>query len=134
MTAQINDSIKKGKISEIFAIAATIILAIDIADTFIAQGGYGFLRLTDQQKGPLIGIPSMILFFISFGVGYRQKSKLTTSLILVGGIIELAFKLIAPATGLLLALSIGQTPLYVALIGVSCAIIGLGLFRAARRQ
>lgn len=50
MTAPINANIKK-KLSEIFSIAAIILLAIDIADTFVAQGGYGFLRLTDQQRG-----------------------------------------------------------------------------------
>lgn len=133
MTAPINTNIKK-KLSEIFSIAAIILLGIDIADTFVAQGGYGFLRLTDQQRGPLIGIPSMILFFISFGIGYKQKSRITTSLILVGGVLELAFKLIAPAMGLLLGLSIGQMPLYIALIATSCVIIGLGLFRAVRRQ
>jgi hypothetical protein len=84
VTAQINISINGRNISEIFALAAMIVLAIDIADTFIAQGEYGFLQLTDQQRGPLIGIPSMILFFISFGTGYRQKSRLTTVLILAG--------------------------------------------------
>lgn len=73
MTAPINTNIKK-KLSEIFSIAAIILLAIDIADTFVAQGGYGFLRLTDQQRGPLIGIPSIILF-ISFRIGYKQKSR-----------------------------------------------------------
>jgi hypothetical protein len=124
MTAQTNISIRKIKTFEVFAVAAMIVLAIDIADTFIAQGGYGFLQLTDQQQGPLIGIPSMILFFMSFGFGYT---------FLVGGILELAFKLIAPSMGILLSLTLGQTPLYIALITISCAIIGLGLFRAARK-
>lgn len=133
MTAQTNISIRKIKTFEVFAVAAMIVLAIDIADTFIAQGGYGFLQLTDQQRGPLIGIPSMILFFMSFGFGYRQKSRVTTLLLLVGGILELAFKLIAPSMGILLSLTLGQTPLYIALITISCAIIGLGLFRAARK-
>jgi hypothetical protein len=73
MIEQININIRKRKISELFAVAAMIVLVIDIADTSIAQGGYGFLQLTDQQRGPLIGIPSMVLFFISFGIGYRQK-------------------------------------------------------------
>ena len=41
MTAPINTNIKK-KLSEIFSIAAIILLAIDIADTFVAQGGCGF--------------------------------------------------------------------------------------------
>lgn len=133
MITQININPAKRKISELIAVAAMILLVIDMADTFIAQGGYGFLQLTDRQRGPLVGIPSMILFIISFGIGYNQKSTLTTSLLLVGGITELAFKLIAPMMGLILSLSIGQTPLYIALIIVSCAIIGLGLFRVMRR-
>ncbi len=40
MTAQTNSSIRRRKTSEVFAVAAMIVLAIDIADTFIAQGGY----------------------------------------------------------------------------------------------
>jgi hypothetical protein len=134
MGVQINITIRKRRIFEAFAVAAMIVLAIDISDTFIGQGGYGFLQLANQQRGLLIGVPSMILFFISFGIGYGQKCRFTTSLLLVGGIVELVFKLIAPSFGLLLSLSIGQTPLYIALIGISCVIIGLGIFRAARRQ
>jgi hypothetical protein len=66
VTAQANISIRKRKTSEILAIAASeILLAIDIADTFIAQGGYGFLQLTNQQRGPLVGIPSIVLFFMA---------------------------------------------------------------------
>jgi hypothetical protein len=38
MTAQTIISIRKIKTSEVFAVAAMIVLAIDIADTFIAQG------------------------------------------------------------------------------------------------
>jgi hypothetical protein len=38
VTAQINISTNGRNISEIFALAAMIVLAIDIADTFIAQG------------------------------------------------------------------------------------------------
>jgi hypothetical protein len=134
VSTQTNISIgkRKARTSEILAIAGMTLLVIDIADTFIAQGGYGFLQLTDQQRGPLVGIPSMVLFFISFGIGYNQRSRLATTLLLTGGILELAFKLIAPMTGLLLPLAIGQTPLYIALIAISCVIIGLGLFRAVK--
>jgi hypothetical protein len=73
MAVQINNTIRKRRISEAFAVAAVIVLAIDILDTFIGQGGYGILQLTNQQRGLLIGIPSMILFFISFGIGYGQS-------------------------------------------------------------
>jgi hypothetical protein len=92
MAVQFNINIRKRRISEVFAVAAMIVLAIDISDTFIGQDGYGFLQLTNQQRGLLIGIPSMILFFISFGIGYSQKSRCTTLLLLVGGIVELALQ------------------------------------------
>ena len=65
---------KKTRISEAFTIAAMIVLSIDTANTFVGQGGYGFLSpLNDQQIGILLGIPSIILFFVSFGFGFREK-------------------------------------------------------------
>ncbi|HMH09390.1 MAG TPA: hypothetical protein VK553_01665 [Candidatus Nitrosopolaris rasttigaisensis] len=77
---------KKTRISEAFAIAAMILLSIDTANTFIGQGEYGFSSpLNDQQSGILLGIPSIILFFVAFGIGIRDKSRLT-SLLLVAGL------------------------------------------------
>jgi hypothetical protein len=63
------------RISEILAIVAIVLLSMDTAETFIAQGGDRFLPLTDQQSGILLGISSIILFFLSFGFGYRQKAR-----------------------------------------------------------
>ena len=51
-------------------------------------------RLTDQQRGPLIGIPSMVLFFISFGIGFKQIKNYNIAYF-GRRCIELAFKLIA---------------------------------------
>ncbi|MDQ4015132.1 MAG: hypothetical protein M3136_05155 [Thermoproteota archaeon] len=64
-----NDT-RKRKTSEILAIIAIILLVIDTAGTFLAQGGERFLPLSDQQSGILLGISSIILFFLSFGIGY----------------------------------------------------------------
>ena len=50
MAVQINNTIRKRRIFEAFAVAAMIVLAIDISDTFIGQGGYGFLQFTNQQQ------------------------------------------------------------------------------------
>ena len=110
MAVQINNTIRKRRISEAFAVAAMIVLAIDISDTFIGQGGYGSLELTNQQRGLLLACHQW--YCSSYHSGSDcQKSMFTTSLLLVGGIVELVFKLIAPSFGLLLSLSIRQTPL-----------------------
>jgi hypothetical protein len=62
---------KKGKISEVLAVTAIILLMIDTVNTFTSQGGYGFLYLADRQSGILLGLPSIGLFFVSFGFGFR---------------------------------------------------------------
>jgi hypothetical protein len=47
----LQNDLRKRRISEIFAIVAIVLLSIDTAETFIAQGGKRFLLLTDQQSG-----------------------------------------------------------------------------------
>src|SRR5215213_6454357 len=128
-----NDTTKR-RTSEILAIVAIILLVIDTAGTFLAQGGVRFLPLTDQQSGILLGISSIILFFLSFGIGYRQKTRITTVLLIVGGLILAVSKLIEPTMGLNLFLAIALPYLYVSLIVIGFILTGLGLLRVVRRQ
>ena len=125
---------RKRKTSEIFAIVAIILLVIDTAGTFLAQGGTRFLPLTDQQSGILLGISSIILFFLSFGIGYRQMTRITTVLLIVDGLILAVSKLIEPTMGLNLFLAIALPYLYVSLIVIGFILTGLGLLRVVRRQ
>ena len=37
------------------------------------------------QRGMIFGASSIILFFLSFGIGIREKSKVTTILLIAGG-------------------------------------------------
>ena len=128
-----NDT-RKRKTSEIIAIIAITLLVIDTAGTFLAQGGRRFLPLTDQQSGILLGISSIILFFLSFGIGYRQKTRITTVLLIAGGLILAVSKLIEPRMGLNLFLAVALPYLYVSLIVVGFILTGLGLLRVVRRQ
>ena len=128
-----NDT-RKRKTSEIIAIIAITLLVIDTAGTFLAQGGRRFLPLTDQQSGILLGISSIILFFLSFGIGYRQKTRITTVLLIAGGLILAVSKLIEPRMGLNLFLVVALPYLYVSLIVVGFILTGLGLLRFVRRQ
>ena len=128
-----NDPRKK-KISETLAIVAIVFLAIDTAETFIAQGGKRFLPLTDQQSGILLGISSIVLFFLSFGFGFRQKARITTVLLIAGGAVLAVSKLVEPTIGLNLYLVIVLPYLYISLIAIGFILIGLGILRAAMRQ
>ncbi len=128
-----NDT-RKRKTSEILAIIAIILLIIDTAGTFLAQGGERFLPLTDQQSGILLGISSIILFFLSFGIGYRQKTRITTVLLIAGGLLLAVSKLVEPTMGLNLFLAIALPYLYVSLIVIGFILTGLGLLRVIRGQ
>ena len=123
-------SSKKRRVSDLFAIAGMILLSIDTMNTFIGQGTYGFSSpLTDQQSGILLGIPSIILFFMSFAVGFGQRSRLTTLLLLSGGSLLAISKLVEPTLGLNLFLAIVLHHLYIALILMGFTIMGLGVAR-----
>ena len=128
-----NDTTKR-RTSEILAIVAIILLVIDTAGTFLAQGGVRFLPLTDQQSGILLGISSIILFFLSFGIGFRQKTRITTVLLIAGGLILAVSKLMEPTMGLNLFLAVALPYLYVSLIVIGFILTGLGLLRVVRRQ
>ncbi len=79
-------SVKK-KISEVLAIAGMAVLLTYLADAAVGQGETGFLPITEKERGMIFGESSIILFFAAFGIGYKQKSKLTTILIIVGGLL-----------------------------------------------
>ena len=126
---------KKTRISEAFAIAAMIVLSIDTANTFVGQGGYGFLSpLNDQQSGILLGIPSIILFFVSFGFGFREKTRLTSLLLVAGGALLAVSKIVEPTMGLNLFLAVALRPLYIGLIILGFIILGLGVSRILQAE
>ncbi len=77
----------KKKISEVLAIAGMAVLLTYLADAAVGQGETGFLPITEKERGMIFGESSIILFFAAFGIGYKQKSKLTTILIIVGGLL-----------------------------------------------
>jgi hypothetical protein len=130
----LQNDLRKKRISEILAIVAIALLSIDTVGTFIAQAGDRFLPLTDQQSGILLGISSIILFFLSFWFGFRQNARVTTVLLIAGGAILAVSKLLEPTMGLNLFLAVALPYLYLSLIAIGFILIGLGLLRAVRGQ
>jgi hypothetical protein len=125
---------KRKTISEILAIVALTLLLIDTTNTLISRGTYGFLPLTDQQSGIYLGLPSVIIFFLSFGIAFGLKSRLTTALLIAGGTLLAVSKIVEPVLGSNLYLVLVLPYLYYSLIIIGFVILGMGIFRVIRKQ
>jgi hypothetical protein len=123
--------LQRRKISEALVIVALALVLIYIADAAVGQGKQGFLPLSAALRGMLFGASSIILFFASFGVGFGQKSKITTYLLIAGGAIT--------GTSVLGAASMAKGGLpaiqasFLAIVIVGYIILGLGIFRLVRK-
>jgi hypothetical protein len=78
------------------SIAVMALVLIDTADILVAQ----ILRML-IMGGRRLGVPSIALLFAAFGLGYKEKSNMITSLLVSGGAINLGSLLVPPAIGLL---------------------------------
>jgi hypothetical protein len=125
---------KRKIVSKILAIIALILLTIDTTNTLISSGTYGFLPLTDQQSGIYLGLPSVIIFFLSFGFAFIIKTRLITVLLIAGGSLLAISKIVEPIMGSNLYLVLVLPYLYYSLIVIGFVILGLGIFRVIRKQ
>ncbi len=121
----------KKKVSEITAVAAMILLLTYLVDAAVGQGEVGFLPMDEKERGMIFGLSTIILFFVAFGVGIREKSAITTILLIVGGVLigtsVLAASLMAEG-GLA---SISGSFLGVIIVGY--IIMGLGILRVVKK-
>jgi hypothetical protein len=95
---------------------------------------HGFLPLTDQQNGVYLGLPSVIMFFLSFGFAFRIKARLTTALLITGGTLLAVSKIVEPIMGSNLYLILALPYLYYSLIVIGFVLLGIGIFRMVRKQ
>jgi hypothetical protein len=125
---------KRKTVSEILAIVALTLLTIDTTNTLVSTGTHGFLPLTDQQNGVYLGLPSVIMFFLSFGFAFRIKARLTTALLITGGTLLAVSKIVEPIMGSNLYLVLALPYLYYSLIVIGFVLLGIGIFRMIRKQ
>ena len=92
------------------------------------------MPLTDQQSGIYLGLPSVILFLLSFGIAFRIKARLTTALLIAGGTLLAVSKIVEPILGSNLYLFLALPYLYYTLIVIGFVILGLGILRTIRKQ
>jgi hypothetical protein len=124
---------QRRRISDALAIFGVILLTTDTINTFTSQDGFGFLNLTDRQSGISLGIPSIVLFLVSFGVAYGLKTKITTLLLIYGGTLLAISKIMEPTFGLNLYLAVAIPYVYTSLIAMGFILLGLGLWRLFKK-
>lgn len=125
--------IKRKRISEILAIVAMVLLLTYIADAAVAQGNkQGFLPMSAAQRGMIFGGSTIILFFVSFGIGFGEKTKITTILLIAGGALigTSVLGASAMAKGGLAAIQSS----FVSVIILGYIIMGLGILRAVQKK
>ena len=129
--------------SEIMVCIAFILLVAYIADVGVsmANNHVGFLPLSAKDRGMIFGGGSIVLFIISYIVGFNIKSKILTSLLIAGGAITGTAVLVStfavPSTPSMAKSSEEVTPnmpQFIGIIVVGYAIMGLGIIRAIRKK
>lgn len=123
----------KNKISELVAIAAMVLLLIYIADAAVGQGKQGFLPMTSAQRGITFGASSIILFFASFGIGFREKARISTILLIIGGAL-IGTSVLGTSIMVNDGLLTGIKSSFLTIVILGYIIMGLGIFRAIQRK
>lgn len=118
--------------SEIMVLAGMALLLIYILDAMVGEGETGFLPMSAEERGRTFGTSSMILFFVSFGVGFKERSILLTSMLIAGGVLMGTSVLVASAMA---KGGIAEAPAaFIAVIIVGYTIMGLGILRIILRR
>jgi hypothetical protein len=128
--------------AEITVSIAFILLAVYIADAGIARlnNDHGFLPLSAKDRGMFFGGISIILFFISYGIGINIKSRILTILLIVGGALmgtSVLISTLMPENSNLPSNSpMSQiiSPQFLGIIVIGYIIMGLGILRELRKK
>ena len=129
--------------AEITVSIAFILLAVYIADAGIARlnNDHGFLPLSAKDRGMFFGGISIILFFISYGIGFNIKSRVLTILLIVGGALMGTSVLISTLMPENSNLPSNKSPMppimspqFLGIIVIGYIIMGLGILRGLRKK
>ncbi len=122
----------KKKVSEIIVIAGMVLLLIYITDAAVGQGETGFLPISEKERGMIFGLSTIILFFAAFGIGFNEKSAITTIFLIIGGALIGTSVLSASlmAEGGLATISNS----FIGVIIVGYIIMGLGILRVVQKK
>ena len=132
--------------SEIMVSIAFILLVAYIADAGIAllNHGHGFLPLSAKDRGMIFGGISILLFFVSYGVGFNISSRILTILLIVGGALMGTSVLVSSfmpnnsnlpsSTSTMTSTHQTISPQFIGIIIIGYIIMVLGILRSLRKK
>jgi hypothetical protein len=132
--------------AEIMVSIAFILLVAYISDAGIAllNHGQGFLPLSAKDRGMIFGGISILLFFVSYGVGFNISSRILTILLIVGGALMGTSVLVSsfmpnnsnlPSnTSTMTSTHQTISPQFIGIIVIGYIIMGLGILRSLRKK
>ena len=135
--------------AEILVSIAFVLLAAYLADAAIERlnNAEGFLPLSAKDRGMIFGGGSILLFFVSYGIGFNIQSKILTTLLIIGGALMgtsiIISSFIMPGNSFT-APNLNSTsnnttnqlisPQFLGIIIIGYIIMGLGILRGARKK
>jgi hypothetical protein len=134
--------------AEILVSIAFVLLAAYLADAAIERlNNEGFLPLSAKDRGMIFGGGSILLFFVSYGIGFNIQSKTLTTLLIIGGALMgtsiIISSFIMPGNSFttpnLNSTSNSTTnqlisPQFLGIIIIGYIIMGLGILRGVRKK
>jgi len=128
---------KRNRLAKILTLIAIFLILVYGADTVLDRADEGFLPFDSKIRGFVLGLPSVILPLIAFGITYRTPSTSLGLLLIINGIIILI--------GSILFVSLQETTetiensviienltSFAPIIGLGIVIIFLGIWKSAR--
>ncbi len=128
---------KKNNIAKILALIALFLILVYGVDAVLDRSDAGFLPFDSKTRGFVLGIPSVVLPLIAFGITYRTPSTFLGVLLIINGMIILI--------GSILFVSLQETTptiensvitenfiSFAPIIGLGLVIMFLGIWKSAR--
>jgi len=128
---------KRNRLAKILTLIAIFSILVYGADVVLDRADEGFLPFDSKIRGFVLGLPSVILPLIAFGITYRTPSTSLGLLLIINGIIILI--------GSILFVSLQETTetiensviienftSFAPIIGLGIVIIFLGIWKSAR--
>ena len=128
---------KKNNLAKILTLVAIILILVYGLDAALDRSDTGFLSFDSKTRGFVLGLPSVILPLIAFGITYRTPSTslgllliIDGMLILIGSILFVSLQETTPTieNSVLIENLISFAPI----IALGLVIIFLGIWKSAR--
>ena len=128
---------KKNNLAKILTLIAIFLILVYGLDAALDRSDTGFLPLDSKTRGFVLGLPSVILPLIAFGITYRTPSTslgllliIDGMLILIGSVLFVSLQETTPTIEM--SVLIENFISFAPIIGLGLVIIFLGIWKSAR--